>query len=189
MAGFQQRRSPAFGLLFLVVAAILGRQTWDAAFVASRSAAPSPRTPRFQSSGGSADVASDEHALQPPEVNYFASQRIADCLTEGCSVEELEDLGGRLARDSERLEESIAQLRKAQETAHSADIAETIAWVRNILYNNRELCDQLQSARGVYDSDFAKHFAGSIAFGKGQTGGYLHFNYANKVPLPSERGV
>eukprot|EP00443_Scrippsiella_acuminata_P114845 CAMPEP_0115661220 /NCGR_PEP_ID=MMETSP0272-20121206/46670_1 /TAXON_ID=71861 /ORGANISM="Scrippsiella trochoidea, Strain CCMP3099" /LENGTH=229 /DNA_ID=CAMNT_0003099445 /DNA_START=1 /DNA_END=687 /DNA_ORIENTATION=+ len=98
--------------------------------------------------------------LQMPEVNYFTNQAIMDCLQEGCSIEVLEELIGKLQRDERRIQEALDELRAAQEEQHSADIAEALGWFRNFLDNSRQLREALQSVEGLKHAttNFAKQF-------------------------------
>jgi len=98
-------------------------------------------------------------ALQMPEVNYFTNLAIAECLTEGCSVEVLNELEGRLSRDAMRIQESMDKLRTAQRSSQSADLAEALGWFKNYINNSRNIQEQLSTAKSIKGSNFAKAFA------------------------------
>mmetsp|Transcript_112054 Transcript_112054/g.304167 ORF Transcript_112054/g.304167 Transcript_112054/m.304167 type:complete len:506 (+) Transcript_112054:120-1637(+) len=109
-------------------------------------------------------------ALQVPQVNYFTNLAIVDCLTEGCPVEELIELEGRLSADEAAIHEHLRELRDVQERAHSPDVAEALAWFGTVAKNSQQLRDQFKTikdaqaehVKAIKDSEYSKEFAASL---------------------------
>lgn len=94
--------------------------------------------------------------LQMPEVNYFTNLAIAECLAEGCSIEKLAELEGRLSRDEKHIKESVQKLQAVQRMLPSAEMAETLGWFENCLRNSHTIREQLRGAKGIGNLQFAK---------------------------------
>lgn len=171
------RRSSGVGLPALVVlAGLVNLQVWSRAFLTTFHRSSALGVARA-AQGGHAE-APESQSLQPPEVNYFTNKAIMDCLNEGCPIEVLDELEGKLSRDEARIEASVQELRAAQASSPKpADVAEVLGWLRNVLSNSRSLREQLHSARdarhGLHGMDFASQFVnrGTFAdqFTKGST--------------------
>jgi len=85
-------------------------------------------------------------AWQQPEVNSFTNWRIMDCIDGNCTVDTLEELDGKLARDEKRIELIIEDLQDEERKAHSPDIAERLDWFRTFLDSFHELRQKLHGA-------------------------------------------
>ncbi|CAK0840736.1 unnamed protein product [Prorocentrum cordatum] len=104
------------------------------------------------------------------KVNYFTNLAIVDCLTEGCPVEELIELEGRLSADEAAIHEHLRELRDVQERAHSPDVAEALAWFGTVAKNSQQLRDQFKTikdaqaehVKAIKDSEYSKEFAASL---------------------------
>jgi len=85
---------------------------------------------------------------QLPEVNYFTHLRIMDCIDGNCTIETLEEFDGKLARDEQRIELAMKELRDQARTAQSADVAARLDWFRTFLEDFHELREKLRAAMG-----------------------------------------
>mmetsp|Transcript_15470 Transcript_15470/g.48632 ORF Transcript_15470/g.48632 Transcript_15470/m.48632 type:complete len:196 (+) Transcript_15470:73-660(+) len=108
------------------------------------------------------------------EANEATNVAIMDCLEEGCSVDALMALDAKLARDEQKVKESIEEVEARQKTEFSEDNTEALAWFKNFLGRTGTLRGQLQAMRGIENVDFAKQFikAASVAFGGGRPTDY-----------------
>mmetsp|Transcript_37932 Transcript_37932/g.109434 ORF Transcript_37932/g.109434 Transcript_37932/m.109434 type:complete len:200 (-) Transcript_37932:148-747(-) len=112
--------------------------------------------------------------LQVPEANYFATEAAEHCIEDGCPVEVVESLAGRLERDEPRIEAAIEQLKSRSEASGAAGGAEQeIEWLQHFLEQSRDLRERLH---GAISQNFnaAKDVAGFVGLGSGSTGGILY---------------
>jgi len=119
-----------------------------------------------RASGSPDETAAPTTPLQPPAVNYFTNQDIVRCLEEGCSVEALEDLSSRLATDEERFRSTMEELQAAQSKEYSADVAEILGWLRNVLDNSCNTKEQLKAAKeAALDGEWRPDFPSQLVQG------------------------
>mmetsp|Transcript_26572 Transcript_26572/g.55143 ORF Transcript_26572/g.55143 Transcript_26572/m.55143 type:complete len:180 (+) Transcript_26572:53-592(+) len=175
------RRSSGIGLpVVFIVAALSGLQAWSGAFLATFRRSATLGVAR--AARGGQTEAPEPRPLQPPEVNYFTNQAIMGCLNDGCPIEVLDDLEGKLSRDEARIAASVQELRAAQASSPTpANVAEVLGWLRNVLSNSRSLREQLQSARearhGLHGMHFASQFVNRGKFAE-------QFTKGNTVAFP-----
>mmetsp|Transcript_50278 Transcript_50278/g.81483 ORF Transcript_50278/g.81483 Transcript_50278/m.81483 type:complete len:254 (+) Transcript_50278:72-833(+) len=114
--------------------------------------------------------------LQVPEANYLTMLAAKGCLEEGCSLEDNQEIQGKLARDEARIRLSIHQEMRAMhhQASQQPDSAdgdkEQIAWMQWFVSSSRSVRQKLKQMTSVQNSDFAKQFVASLAFGSGLTG-------------------
>merc|ERR1712007_42434 len=106
--------------------------------------------------------------------NEATQLAIMDCLEEGCSIDALMALDQKLARDEQRVAESMEQVRESQKTSFAEDNVKALAWFDNFLKRTGGLRAQLQALKGSSDSDFVQQLmkAASVAFGGGRPTDY-----------------
>jgi hypothetical protein len=171
-------RRRAAGFVSLASTALLLQ---ECAFVSpsARSQRSAPRVALLADSRNDAGAEDGERpvALQVPQVNYFASIEIMDCLTEGCTTERLYELEEKMHTDELAIAEHVEELRAAQEGVHSPDVAEALAWFRTVAENSKQLRPQLEMSKDAHaervkaikNSEFAQEFAASLVVGSGSS--------------------
>lgn len=102
--------------------------------------------------------------IELPEVNSYTSQRIVDCLTEGCPVDTIEDLQDKLLRDEARIKDHIAETDDGMTQGFNVK-----DFYSQALDRSHELREKLEEAKGT----IVTHLAGAIPFGHSPTAGFL----------------
>eukprot|EP00931_Biecheleriopsis_adriatica_P090134 TRINITY_DN64165_c0_g1_i1.p2 TRINITY_DN64165_c0_g1~~TRINITY_DN64165_c0_g1_i1.p2 ORF type:complete len:179 (+),score=41.94 TRINITY_DN64165_c0_g1_i1:55-591(+) len=111
--------------------------------------------------------------IQPPEANCFVEQAAADCISHGCSVDEIEKIQAKLQHDEGRIRDKIDMLQVARDE-YDADLSQDIGMLRLALSRIHSLSTELQAMLGIQNSAFTKDFAAYLAFGSLKTGGFLN---------------
>eukprot|EP00933_Yihiella_yeosuensis_P063152 TRINITY_DN6623_c0_g1_i1.p1 TRINITY_DN6623_c0_g1~~TRINITY_DN6623_c0_g1_i1.p1 ORF type:complete len:190 (+),score=42.55 TRINITY_DN6623_c0_g1_i1:185-754(+) len=109
------------------------------------------------------------------ECNEATNVAIQDCLEEGCSVEALMELDRKLAKDEQKIADTMAEIHNTQASEYSQDAAEQVIWLDNFLSRTGALRAQLHAVNTFKaDSDFAKTLmkAAAVAFGGGRQTDY-----------------
>mmetsp|Transcript_96518 Transcript_96518/g.133810 ORF Transcript_96518/g.133810 Transcript_96518/m.133810 type:complete len:189 (-) Transcript_96518:116-682(-) len=121
-------------------------------------------------------VVKSRHMPEPMlEANEATTVAIQDCLEEGCSVEALMELDGKLARDEARVKAMLDNLHDVQSKEYCEDTAEQIAWLSNFLDRSGSLRGQLVAVKSVKEPEpLATQImkAAAVAFGGGRQGDY-----------------
>uniref|UniRef100_A0A7S1QG72 Uncharacterized protein n=1 Tax=Alexandrium catenella TaxID=2925 RepID=A0A7S1QG72_ALECA len=179
------RRSASICLPGTICVAVIVVGWWtkeDAAFVAARRQPALARVIRAASTGQ--HEVSQPQPLVPPEVNYYTNQAIMECLNEGCPIEVLDELEGKLSRDEARIKTSLEELRHAQEASFEpADVAEVLGWFDSVLANSRSIREQLQSAKQARHGLHGMRFVSQFVNG-GNSGFAQQFVKGNSVSYP-----
>mmetsp|Transcript_70674 Transcript_70674/g.111885 ORF Transcript_70674/g.111885 Transcript_70674/m.111885 type:complete len:168 (+) Transcript_70674:73-576(+) len=118
------------------------------------------------------NVVSEERHLELPEVTHFVEEEAEGCLEEGCSVEEIEKIQHKLERDEGRIREEIEKLRVARED-YDVDSSTGIGMLRVALSRLHGLSEKLRRMLDAHGEQMAKDFGAYLAFGNGETGGFL----------------
>mmetsp|Transcript_139037 Transcript_139037/g.352470 ORF Transcript_139037/g.352470 Transcript_139037/m.352470 type:complete len:190 (+) Transcript_139037:48-617(+) len=176
-----RRHSPLLSVACLVIGALLLREVLDASFVApQRAAAARGRVARSSYESGRINLDAElgeSKSLPVPvlEASEATNRAIMDCIEEGCSVDAIMELDGKLARDEQKIQASIEAVKTAQKTAYSEENVAALVWFDNFLQRAGGLRAQLQALKGTpQDTDFVKQLvkAASVAFGGGRETDY-----------------
>jgi hypothetical protein len=99
---------------------------------------------------------------------------IFDCLEDGCSYDAMAKLDEELAKDEQKIADSLNELKTLQKTAYTAENAGTVAWLDNFLSRSGSLRAQLHALKNVQDIDFVKQMvkAAAVAFGGARPNDY-----------------
>eukprot|EP00931_Biecheleriopsis_adriatica_P085914 TRINITY_DN60684_c0_g1_i1.p1 TRINITY_DN60684_c0_g1~~TRINITY_DN60684_c0_g1_i1.p1 ORF type:complete len:210 (+),score=61.24 TRINITY_DN60684_c0_g1_i1:71-631(+) len=99
---------------------------------------------------------------------------ILECVEEGCSVEALMEFDARLAKDEEKIKQSLDKLQAANKMDATEENSKRLAWYDNFLRRTSSLRAQLLSVKKVKDVDFTQQFmkAAAVAFGGGRPTDY-----------------
>mmetsp|Transcript_16604 Transcript_16604/g.19815 ORF Transcript_16604/g.19815 Transcript_16604/m.19815 type:complete len:168 (+) Transcript_16604:85-588(+) len=155
---------PVRGVISLVIAWFF-LAPFAPAFVGVRAPPPSHRVPMK-------NVASEERHLELPEVTHFVEEEAEGCLEEGCSVEEIEKIQLKLEHDEGRIREEIEKLRVARDD-YDVDSSTGIGMLRVALSRLHGLSEKLRQMLDAHGQQMAKDFGAYLAFGDGETGGFL----------------
>lgn len=117
-------------------------------------------------------AASEERHLELPEVTHFVEEEAEGCLAEGCTVEEIEKIQKQLERDEGRIRDEIKKLQVARDD-YDVDSSTGIGMLRVALSRLHGLSEQLRNIVDVQSAQMAKDFGAYLAFGNGDTGGFL----------------
>eukprot|EP00933_Yihiella_yeosuensis_P016277 TRINITY_DN13972_c0_g2_i1.p1 TRINITY_DN13972_c0_g2~~TRINITY_DN13972_c0_g2_i1.p1 ORF type:complete len:206 (+),score=53.71 TRINITY_DN13972_c0_g2_i1:66-683(+) len=121
------------------------------------------------------EAANDEpkSRIELPQATHFVEKAAESCLNEGCDIQEAMELQEKLSADEGRIWKAIEELQARNGEDHPK-VSKEIAILKMSLSRIHSLSNELQSVVGIKTSDFSREFAGYLAFGTKQTGGFLN---------------
>ncbi|CAE7447771.1 unnamed protein product [Symbiodinium sp. CCMP2592] len=154
-------------------------------FLAGPSFVSGPRQPSIRVLRRAGDAAAEseeveERHLPLPEATHFVEEEAAGCIEEGCTVEDIMRIQNKLETDEGRIREAIEMLQVARDS-FSVDSSSGIGLLRMSLSRIHSLNNKLQALISSQGQQFAKEFGAYLAFGHGDTGGFLSLNKAPQV--------
>uniref|UniRef100_A0A7S2DED8 Uncharacterized protein n=1 Tax=Alexandrium andersonii TaxID=327968 RepID=A0A7S2DED8_9DINO len=160
-----------------------------ATHTARRPGAPCRRRASKSGCAEEGDKDSDhaDHPLQVPEANYFATEAALHCIEDGCPVEEVEQLYGKLERDEPRIQATIEELKESSEAAGAAEgVQQEIAWLQQFLDRSRDMREKLHGVKFSHGFDAAAELSGALGIGHGGTGGFLRMRPGSVTGRPGQ---
>ncbi|CAE7781357.1 unnamed protein product, partial [Symbiodinium sp. CCMP2456] len=152
-------------------------------FLAGPSFVSGPRQPSIRVLRRAGDPAAEEveeRHLPLPEATHFVEEEAAGCIEEGCTVEDIVRIQHKLETDEGRLREAIEMLQVARDS-FSVDSSPGIGLLRMSLSRIHSLNNKLQGLITSQGEQIAKEFGAYLAFGHGDTGGFLSLNRSPQV--------
>jgi len=152
-------------------------------FLSGPSFVSGPRQPSIRVLRRAGDPAAEEveeRHLPLPEATHFVEEEAAGCIEEGCTVEDIMRIQNKLETDEGRIREAIEMLQAARDS-FSVDSSSGIGLLRMSLSRIHSLNNKLQALISSQGEQVAKEFGAYLAFGHGDTGGFLSLNKSPQV--------